>query len=155
MSNSCNPMDCSLPDSSVQGILQQKYWRGLPFPSPRDLPDPGIKPGSPVLKADSLLTEIWGKPSELPDSPQYISLLKVREKGNRKHNLLQHLQTKFFNVFPWILEFLTIYFLIFNFCPISRRVPGTEFKIFLWTKIHEFIELIHKFVTNFILVESK
>ena len=40
------PVDCSLPGSSVHGILQARYWSGLPFPSPRDLPDPGIKPTS-------------------------------------------------------------------------------------------------------------
>ena len=34
---------------------RQEYWRGLPFPSPGDLPDPGIEPGSPVLPTDSLL----------------------------------------------------------------------------------------------------
>ena len=39
----CNAMDCSLPGSSVHGILQAKYWSGLPFPSPGDLPDPGIE----------------------------------------------------------------------------------------------------------------
>ena len=55
MSNSCNPMDCSLPGSSVRGILQAKIpWSGLPFPPPGDLPDPGIEPGSPVLQADEL-----------------------------------------------------------------------------------------------------
>ena len=32
----------------------QEYWSGLPFPSPGDLPDPGIKPGSPALQADAL-----------------------------------------------------------------------------------------------------
>ena len=32
----------------------QEYWKGLPFPSAEDLPDPGIKPGSPALQADSL-----------------------------------------------------------------------------------------------------
>ena len=32
----------------------QEYWSGLPFPSPEDLPDPGIKPSSPVLQSDSL-----------------------------------------------------------------------------------------------------
>jgi len=37
-------------------------WNGLPFPSPEDLPDPGIKPGSPTLQADSLPTELPGKP---------------------------------------------------------------------------------------------
>ena len=36
------------------GFPGQKYWSGLPFPSPRDLPQPGIKPKSPVLQADSL-----------------------------------------------------------------------------------------------------
>ena len=33
---------------------RQEYWSGLPFPSPGDLPDPGIEPGSPALQADSL-----------------------------------------------------------------------------------------------------
>ena len=37
---------------------RQEYWSGLPFPSPRDLPDPGMKPGSPALQADSLPTEL-------------------------------------------------------------------------------------------------
>ena len=36
-------------------------WSGLPFPSPGDLPDPGIKPGSPALQADALLSEPPGK----------------------------------------------------------------------------------------------
>ena len=35
----CNPMDCSLPDSSVMEFSRQVYWSGLPFPSPGDLPD--------------------------------------------------------------------------------------------------------------------
>ena len=42
----CNPMDCSPPGFSVLRILQA---RRLPFPSPGDLPDPGIEPGSPAL----------------------------------------------------------------------------------------------------------
>ena len=40
----------------------QEYWSGLLFPSPGDLPDPGIKPGSPALQADALLSEPPGKP---------------------------------------------------------------------------------------------
>ena len=36
---------------------RQAYWSGLPFPSPGDLPDPGIKPGSPALQADTLLSK--------------------------------------------------------------------------------------------------
>ena len=41
---------------------RQGYWSGLPFPSPGDLPDPGIEPGSPTLQADTLPSEPPGKP---------------------------------------------------------------------------------------------
>ena len=40
------------------GFSGQQYWSGLPFPSPRDLPNPGIEPGSPALQVASLLTEL-------------------------------------------------------------------------------------------------
>ena len=40
---------------------RQEYWSGLQFPSPGDLPDPGIEPGSPELQVDSLPTEPPGK----------------------------------------------------------------------------------------------
>ena len=43
------------------GFSKQEHWSGLPFSSPGDLPDPGIKPGSPSLQADSLLTKLQGK----------------------------------------------------------------------------------------------
>ena len=36
------------------GFPRQEYWSGLPFPSPEDLPDPGIEPAFPVLQADSI-----------------------------------------------------------------------------------------------------
>ena len=44
------------------GFPRQEYWSGLPFPSPGTLPNPGIEPGSPALQADSLPTELRGKP---------------------------------------------------------------------------------------------
>ena len=44
------------------GFPRQEHWSRLPFPSPGDLPDPGIKPGSPALQEDSLWTEPPGKP---------------------------------------------------------------------------------------------
>ena len=40
----------------------QEDWSVLPFPSPQDLPDPGIEPGSPALQADTLPAEPPGKP---------------------------------------------------------------------------------------------
>ena len=58
----CNPMDCSLSGSSVYGIFQARVLEWLPFPSPGDLPDPGLKPRSPVLQADSLPAEPLGMP---------------------------------------------------------------------------------------------
>ena len=47
----CDPMDCSLPGSSVQGFPRQEYWSGLPIPTAGDLPCPGIGPMSPVSLA--------------------------------------------------------------------------------------------------------
>ena len=47
---------CKAPLS--MGFSRQEYWSELPFPSPGDLPDPGIEPRSPALKPDSLLTEL-------------------------------------------------------------------------------------------------
>ena len=54
------------------GFSRQEYWSGLPFPSPGDLPDPGIEPGSPALEADALTSEPPGKQSlgEKKESPQ-------------------------------------------------------------------------------------
>ena len=47
---------------------KQEYWSGLPFPSPGDLPDPEIEPGSPALQADALPSEPQGSPSEVTQS---------------------------------------------------------------------------------------
>ena len=44
----------------------QEHWSGKPFPFPGDLPDSGIKPGSPTLQADSLPFEPSGKPKPFP-----------------------------------------------------------------------------------------
>ena len=60
VSKSClthDPKDCSLPGSLSMGFSRQEYWGGLPFTSPEDLPNPRIKPMSPVspeLQVDSL-----------------------------------------------------------------------------------------------------
>ena len=56
------------------GFSRQEYWIGLPFPSPGDLPDPGIEPWSPALQVDALPSELLGKPMNNLDS-----ILKSRE----------------------------------------------------------------------------
>ena len=50
------------PDSSVHGISQAEFWKGLLFPSPGDLPDPGIKPVSPAMVGDPLPLSYQGSP---------------------------------------------------------------------------------------------
>ena len=45
------------------GFSRQEYWNGLPFPSPGDLPDPGIEPRSPALRAEALTSGPPGKQS--------------------------------------------------------------------------------------------
>ena len=61
---------CQAPPSME--ISRQDYWSALPFPSPGDLPDPGIKSRSPALQADSLLSEPPGK----PPSGKFLDLLR-------------------------------------------------------------------------------
>ena len=56
----CNSMDCTCQAPPSMGFSRQDYWSGLLFPSPGDLPNPGIEPGSPALQADSLPSEPQG-----------------------------------------------------------------------------------------------
>ena len=55
------PQTIAYQASPSMGFSRQGYWSGLPFPSPGDLPDPGIKPRSPALQADALPFEPPGK----------------------------------------------------------------------------------------------
>ena len=66
---------------------RQEYWSGLPFPSPGDLPDSGIKPGCPALQADSLPSETQGKP--IDTTKQKMSELKdeTGKKSKMKHRI--------------------------------------------------------------------
>ena len=57
----CDPIDGSPPGSPVPGILQARILVWVPFPSPGNLPNPGIEPGSPTLQADALPSEPPGK----------------------------------------------------------------------------------------------
>ena len=56
------PWTVTLQAPLSMGFSRQEYWSGLPFPSPGDLPDPGIEPRSPALQVDSLPSEPTGKP---------------------------------------------------------------------------------------------
>ena len=58
------PLTVAYEASPSMGFSRQEYWSGLPFPSPGDLPDPGIETRSPTLQADTLSSEPPGKPSD-------------------------------------------------------------------------------------------
>ena len=73
----CDPMNCGLTGSSVHVISQARVLEWLPFPSPGDLPDPGIKPRSSALQADVLPSEPPGKPRAMLGSQKLIR--KYRE----------------------------------------------------------------------------
>jgi len=64
MSNSFRAYEAYQAPFSM-GFSRQEYWSGLPFPSPGDLPDPGIKLGSPAFQEDALTSEPPGKPQEI------------------------------------------------------------------------------------------
>ena len=63
---------CKAPLS--MGFIRQEYWSGLPFPSPGDLPNPGIEPGCPALQADSLLAESGGKSKKVKVTQSCLAL---------------------------------------------------------------------------------
>ena len=64
------------------GLFRQEYWSGLPFPSPGDLPDPGIEPRSTALQADA-------SPSEPPGKRKECELTNVDGCSKLLSNLLQ------------------------------------------------------------------
>ena len=72
------------------GFSRQEYWSGLPFPSPGDLPDPGIEPRSPTLQADALTSEPPGK-LLLTVLPEF-SHITTRKVGKCKLGLKQRVQ---------------------------------------------------------------
>ena len=63
MSNSfATPWTVAHQPPVSMGFPREDYWSGLPFPSPGDLPEPGIETTSPALQEDSFTTELPGKP---------------------------------------------------------------------------------------------
>ena len=115
MSDSCDPMDCSPPGSSVRGILQARILEWVAIPSPGDLPDPGIKSESPALQGNSLLTEVIHG---------IYKLKQVSECNSQEHLLhFSKRQQACWSVSGFYLFFISV------FCPIlcdlnSQRMPA-------------------------------
>ena len=64
---------------------RQEYWSGLPFPSPGDLPNPGIEPRSPTLQVDSLLSEPPGKSNSAKDLVSSFPSKYKHPRTNKGH----------------------------------------------------------------------
>ena len=77
----CDPMTVTCQAPLSMEFSRQKYWSGLSFPSPEDLPDPGIKPASPALQADSLPPSHLGSPSVSTDGTDILLVSKLRYLG--------------------------------------------------------------------------
>jgi len=101
----CDPTVCSMPGSSVHGDSPGKNTEWVPIPSPGDLPDPGIKLGSPALQADSLPAELLGK----PHSSFYLlskSTVASEVKSQANCGNLDHCVCNFHDSFP-LFHFLS------------------------------------------------
>ena len=86
------PWTVALQAAPPMGFSKQEYWRGLPFSSLGDLPDPGNEPGSHALQADSLPSEPPGKPPNCRNNKLIYSnedflgsfLVRRSEKNEKK-----------------------------------------------------------------------
>ena len=97
------PWTTACQASLSMGFTKQEYWNGLPFPSPGDLPNPGIKPGSPALLANSLPSE---PPVKLCTSQQESPGTDPSLSALRRHQPFHHfdlrLLSKILLVFTYI-----------------------------------------------------
>ena len=109
----CDPVDIACQAPLSMGFSRQEYWSGLPFLSPGDLPDPGIKPGSPALQADALSSEPPGKPPRTGDKrPNIIKDAPFTHYSGNYKSLGSHKagdQISFRNIF-WSSEWPNICF---------------------------------------------
>ena len=78
--SSATPWIVALQTPLSKGFSRQEYWRGLPFPSPGDLPDPGVEPVSPALAGGFFTPSHQGSPlsmSVCPNSSSQVSAIDL------------------------------------------------------------------------------
>ena len=81
----CDPVNCSPQAPPSMGFSRQEYWSGLPFPSPGDLPNPGMQPRSVALQVNSVSSE----PLELYSDRLRLPPTSLGEEGHR-YKPMQH-----------------------------------------------------------------
>ena len=87
----CDPMDCSLPGSSVHRILQARILEWVAIPPPGNLPNPGIKPTSHALAGGCFTTELPGKPER--DFSDVINIRLLTGKRRRRQQRIRWLDS--------------------------------------------------------------
>ena len=108
---------CQAPLS--MGFFRWEYWSELPFPSPGDLPDPGIEPRSPALQAHDLPTELWGQPLGSMDiltilissNPWTWNLFHLFMSSSVLSSMCYSFQCTDLSS-PWLILFLSILFFL-------------------------------------------
>ena len=105
----------SLSGSSAHGTLQARILEWLPFPSPGDLPHPGIEPGSPALQVDSLPSEPHSE-----HKPKALKAVQCKERKSNSHPAPQGHHLVF--VFWFFFFFLAMLHRIWE----SSFQPGIE-----------------------------
>ena len=83
----CDPMDCSHQAPWSMEFSRQKYWSGLPFSSPRDIPKPGIKHSYPALQADS---NHWATREALAMQKNNYIFIPCPEDPRRASKMIAH-----------------------------------------------------------------
>ena len=107
VTQSC-PTLCDPMDYTVHGILQARILEWEPFPSPGDLPNPGIEPRSPALQADSLPAKPLGKPREMHDETS----LKTSASTTPSQSSSCHFNLKNLSLTWFLLSIFTVSILV-------------------------------------------
>ena len=104
-------VSCSVVSNSLRphgappsvGFSRQECQSGLPFPSPGDLPDPGIKPGFPTLQADALLSEPPGRPWKTESKTNRFKATWRQQTMQERENLKNENKTALVSTERWVI----------------------------------------------------
>ena len=84
---------------------RSEYWSGYPFPSPGDLPNPGIEPKSPTLQADSLPAEPQGKPKNTGlGSLTFLQRIFLTQELNQGLHIAGRFFTSLIQIYKWLIR---------------------------------------------------
>ena len=114
------------------GFSRQEYWSGLPIPSQGDLPNPGIKPGSPALQADCLPSEPPTRPGADCGSDHELLIAKFRLKLEKVGKTARPLRYDL-NQIPY--DYTVEVRNRFKGLDLIDRVPDE-----LWTEVHDIVQ---------------